>query len=482
MNGTQLLIGLLGLCVAAVWTPLVARMPTVPRLQVSTLLLALQLHVPHLPFPVAYLWVLAGLPTALARGLKKGMRPALLWLWAIAVVSGVSIAYSPDAHRGLGATAAFILFAIIWTEIETMEGPASTDRALAAVARAVAPVVVVESLTTILFRFSPSIEHTYLTSGFSRIFLGDLGQTVYTTELNNVRFPFKAGGLLFVNGNRASLFLGVAALVFFYVHYRTRKPRWISLIVLSAAGIIASGSKTGLVLVLVVPLVMALYWRMTDGKPHAPLVSVAPLATLCVALVAYSLAAVASAAEVDTITGRSHSAASAVLGRLNIWRLAGEFSRGHLLAGLGFGGWQDHYAQVTGNANGLPPHNILLAAWADSGLLGIICVLGFVVAVYAGLVSSRHRLAFSTTSSARMLAACALGAFTWVFLHGQGDNTDIYGVANTVCLLAVLIAGADRARPVTTEVEVTTQPRQVPVSRPAERALPPSRAGWGVVP
>jgi hypothetical protein len=437
---TTLLIA--ALVVAALpWLLLVNQWSPVRRTQVTAALLALQLQIPSIPVPIGYVWVIVTLPAVLLAGLRG--RPRLsLCIWALAFISMVSVLYSPNRDRAMGATVALVAFAAVCMDVECMRSPSrkSTISVLAAVMKAVAPVVVVQAASTIIFRVLPNVERTYLLSSASRLFLGGEGQAAYTVNLNNVRFPFKAGGILFVNGNKASLFLGVAALVAFFLYRHAKSRYWLGLALVSTLGVLASGSKTGMVLLVIVPCLTAVYGRLIDGQRHAPLVSAVPVGALLVIAIAFTALSSIASSQVDPVTGRSHAADVAAAGRVEMWRQVDQFSDDHVIGGLGYGGWQQRSALITGDPRGLPPHNIYISSWANTGLLGLVSTAAFTLLVLQRLASRRLRYPFILEATERRSATCAFGSFLWITLHGQADNTEIYGVSGLICILAVLVA------------------------------------------
>jgi hypothetical protein len=74
------------------------------------------------------------------------------------------------------------------------------------------PGVAVQSVLSIVFRVNPAIEERFLRSGLAAATMGPDVTQLYTDMPSNVLGPAKSGGF-FVNGNIASLFGGIAALV-----------------------------------------------------------------------------------------------------------------------------------------------------------------------------------------------------------------------------------------------------------------------------
>jgi O-antigen ligase len=121
--------------------------------------------------------------------------------------------------------------------------------------------------------------------------------------------------------------------------------------------------------------------------------------------------------------------------RERLWTRAADVIQDSPIAGLGFGGWEEQIGRI-GSFAALPPHNYLIAAWVNSGLLAAVLVVTFVLVVIA--LGLRATVAQPTGPDRRtaVIALCAIG---WVFIHGMADNTAMYGDRQTMILFALAI-------------------------------------------
>jgi O-antigen ligase len=121
--------------------------------------------------------------------------------------------------------------------------------------------------------------------------------------------------------------------------------------------------------------------------------------------------------------------------RTEIWGFGAEAFIDSPLLGLGWGGWQKGFASYAA-ANGIynpnfPPHNILLAAWASTGLIG----LALTILIFGLLL----RLVVKAYGHDALFAAWAGAAFVWVIVQAMGENTDVYGEIHLLPALALLL-------------------------------------------
>ncbi|GAA3930681.1 O-antigen ligase family protein [Microbacterium soli] len=296
----------------------------------------------------------------------------------------------------------------------------------------IAPIAIVQAVSTIVFRFSPTLEETYLRSAVASFLLGDDARLLYTTRPNNVTDPLKAGGILFVNGNRASMVMAVLALLYLSLWIRRRSFTLFVLFAVCIAGELTTSSKTALVLSISIPFVfLILPNAIRSGRRQGTAVAgVLALSATGVGLwLLYSKLP-------SFIAGTDEAAQS----RSAIFAGWITYFREHPIAGLGFGGWAERWARDAasyGSSPRYPPHNFLLLEWANTGLVGCFTVIALMLALVWGYLKLVRRA--ETSRDARVLSL-QLGAIVWIFLHGMYDNTSFYGTSNTLIIFAALIA------------------------------------------
>ncbi|MCA9180126.1 MAG: O-antigen ligase family protein [Planctomycetales bacterium] len=288
------------------------------------------------------------------------------------------------------------------------------------------PGVVVESALTVLFRLRPTLESQFLRSVFAPFFVGPQADNLYADWRNNVVYGFKAGGL-FVNGNIASMFCGVAALLLVVTARRTGCRPLYYFASVAIAGSIFTGSKTAVFVAAGMAFVIILLPRnLRAGSAIAtiPLVLSLPL---IFSIVSDALSRIAP--NLYAASERSYS------GRQSMWRGGAELFQDSPFFGLGFGGWGERIGRYTGEWH-LPPHNYVVAAWANSGMFTALLAIAFVVAV--SVISLRVAAAQSTVQS-RRTAVIAFCAVAWVLVHGLADNTTMYGEQRSMILMGLAV-------------------------------------------
>ena len=126
--------------------------------------------------------------------------------------------------------------------------------------------------------------------------------------------------------------------------------------------------------------------------------------------------------------------------RLVLWREAAELFEKNAVLGLGFGGWDDHLVSAAsrlGLQRTLPPHNVLIAAWAEAGLITAllnVAVLIYLLWVIWGAVKAAPTIRYARTT---MILAFAI---VWPAAHSFADNTQVFGTMHTVMLFAAVVA------------------------------------------
>ncbi len=189
----------------------------------------------------------------------------------------------------------------------------------------------------------------------------------------------------------------------------------------------ATGSKTAVILgVALIPLVFLLPALLRKR-------SLLAWAALVPILVAASQIA-------PRIWESIEGADKAVGEREVLFAAAREYFAREPILGLGFGGWFDNWSAVTGFFGPfratLPPHNFLIAEWANAGI--IVALL--VALIMLNLVFAYFRLIRQAPSVRLALGASAQAcAVLWIIGHGLYDNTYFYGVPNLIPIFAVLV-------------------------------------------
>src|SRR6266540_2782205 len=140
------------------------------------------------------------------------------------------------------------------------------------------------------------------------------------------------------------------------------------------------------------------------------------LAALAVSAVAALLALLVA------VTGLLHPLLEAFITRTAIWAFGAESFRHHPVLGLGYGGWQAGFARYAASHHlnqHFPPHNLLLAAWATTGIAGLVLTVMF----FAFSIKLFVRAPLGGVT----FAACGGAAVAWILIQGMGENTDVFG-------------------------------------------------------
>ncbi|WP_020524295.1 O-antigen ligase family protein [Catelliglobosispora koreensis] len=358
--------------------------------------------------------------------LKSSVFSALGTLLAVRVVA---LLWSPEPSAGLPPIILLAQFMLTLLLLATLPQP--IEQVAKVLQRFYWPLVLGLAAIVVLFRVAPAIEAAYLDS-VAGFFAGHntIG-ALFGEGRNNVLDPAKSGGL-FVNANVAAMFLGVNGLAALAIATRT-SSRFLQLTGVSLLVTVPfTGSKSGTMLAVLLPaLAFAVYRRRF---PKFTILKRHPVASVVGCLVILVIAAGLMIA-----SNISFSALKSTFGeRTIIWGFAVESFASNALPGLGFGGWAAEfpaYAAEHGLYKGtFPPHNLLLAAWSNTGAAGVL-VTSVVVWIMLGLGFRAYRKAPDVLG----FIAYSGAALTWVVIHGMGENTDVFGDVHFIPVVALLI-------------------------------------------
>ncbi|WP_432488096.1 O-antigen ligase family protein [Kineococcus sp. SYSU DK018] len=396
--------------------------------------------------PLSQCWViLATLCWLLERKGVPLRDPVLRAVLALAVVQVAAVAWSPEPLVGVLEAARLASFAFLYLHVVRVER--EDPRGAGGPLRVVLAWALVAAVLVWVFRLSPGLETAFLRSPLAVAVAGpDVMAAFWGEGANNVVDPAKAGGF-FINANVASMFLGVATFAFLALSVDGRRRRYLLGALVTWSATFATGSKTAAALALLLPVVVRAVHVL--GRPSARWFL--PQAAVVVAGGAWLLPRLLERYVPAYADASSESLAS----RAPMWDAALQMFRDHLLLGLGHGGWgrtMELYAHL--GVDALPPHNLLIAAWASTGLAGVLVLLVLAATVLHRLLAVVVRRAGSPLART---AGFALGAWLWALVHGMGDNTAVYGEAKSMILLALLLgvvtARQDAGRAVPPAVE-----------------------------
>lgn len=348
-----------------------------------------------------------------------------------AVASLIATAWSPDVGTAVSTATAWLALVpalLLAVNVVTTEGLPAVGKLLLVLT----PIVLAQAISTVVFRLSPPLEASYYQSGLASFFLADAGAALFTPlGANNVTELDRAGGMFFVNLNRASMVMGVLLLLYAtYALLAHKRWPWLITCMLGAA-IVLGGSKTGLALLVVLPLFA---WMLARAAVRDRPESRMGLILVAVVLVGVGLQLFFTYA----VSFISASEATLEPRRL-LWDEAWQAIAENPVLGLGFSGWTERWISggVGLDFSERPVHNWVLQAWLDGGVLLLAASTALVLVVSRQTVRSmqipggfRQKFAMAVAGSGLM----------WVFIHGLGDNTSVIGDPHNAVPIVVLAA------------------------------------------
>ncbi len=349
----------------------------------------------------------------------RGFRGFAVLGAACGMLALLSVAWSPQPPLALQAAAqwlALIPMTIVGMNMVRDDGISAIGKSLALLS----PILAIQAISTIVFRFAPLLESTYYASALSNLFLRDAGRG------NNVIALDRAGGFLFTNVNRATLVMGIAVMLLLAYSTLARR-RWpLPLAALLIAAIAVAGSKTAWIILLLLPLV-ALLISYAAGTRSAG-------TRIGASLVSVGLVSVAVQSFVAAADEFVEASQATLVPRVTLWHEGLRAYAENPLQGLGFGGWSQRWSSgsVVIDFSERPLHNWVLQAAVDGGAIYAALNIGFVALIVLVLL----RRVFDVASAReRIGVVLAAGAFLWAFVHGLGDNTSALGGYENLGLL-----------------------------------------------
>lgn len=400
------------------------------RLYILAFLAIPQFYLPGLPIAVAQAYALFLLAMSFRDSeLRIRNRAITVPVAVLAALTALAVILPP--HPG-GATLNLVYYATWASLLRYVWAERDNPRHLNIAIACTLPWILLEAALTVTFRLRPALEEAFLHSRAAEVLIGPAAPALFDGARNNVLDTAKAGGL-FVNGNVASMFLGVASLLVAILARRTGS-KLLGLVSVTVLGsVIATGSKTGIVLAILLPI---LAWTLIRVARAGRRIFILP-AVLVVASVSIAAPTVITALFPTFAANGDISLGT----RGGLWSLAGQLFLEHPFAGVGWDEFRTYALRYTGTA--YPPHNLIIAAWADLGILGALAVVGFM----AGRLVDGLAAAFQAQDMyQRQITVYALCGIIWVLAHGMADNTTIYGEVKTMILMSLLLASATRQR------------------------------------
>lgn len=388
-------------------------------------------------FPVGGFYVPLSLLLALLSVLY--VRPAsvdrrVMWLTLLYICSMViSVAWSPSLSAWVNGVVYQNLFFIGLFSFSSIRGYEAKRQAFRFFLYGAATNAVV----TVVFRIIPAVKIAYLSNPIRSLFINP--NTVESVVGNhiNVTDVAKSGGYLFFNGNtNAALNMMCLGISICLIQGRG-KPSALFFCAIFLAAIIASGSKSALLVSgAVIVIAMILYYLRTSR--HLAVFTVGSI-ILSIVLVLFVFGVFDAVLQGKFSQETAHTSGY----RIGLLQVAVILFKENPILGVGFGGWQKRlasYADFYGLSPEWPPHNSIVLAWSQSGILSVAVLIALFVYILISLVQSYQR----TSGSYR--PGGAIIAFMCVTAMSLGDAFALFGNSSMAFPLGCVVAYGLKAR------------------------------------
>ncbi|MHC9418817.1 O-antigen ligase family protein [Sphingomonas citri] len=378
-------------------------------------------------FPLALLFSLSCAAFARVPAMDRTLFVIIAAYWLTLVLAAL---WSPD----LGTWANGVLYeSLFFVAFFYAQGARSEELSrilfvfiLAAAANAV---------LVIIFRFLPGIEASYLNSELLNVFRNPKRVANYGQFKPNVFDPDKAGGI-FDNANTGAAFnmlcFGCTIALIGARKITVLAP----LLILFAVAIFCSGSKSAVLLTGTTLAIVAALYLVRSGR--SALFAIVGFLVLGFLLAPPVQELLTSAASSDF--GEATAKTSGY--RINLLHVAGMLFRDHPLLGLGFGGWpryMEPYAALYGLDPSWPPHNSLVNAWAQAGLVSALLLVAIFVIITSRLIRGFRSTERPFRPGGALLAMLAVAGMS------LGDPFPLLGNQNMAFPLGLLAAWGVRS-------------------------------------
>jgi len=288
------------------------------------------------------------------------------------------------------------------------------------------------SILIVVFRLNPNIKMAFLFSGALRIFKNPdrlVGYERGDVALN-IFDPLKSGGI-FDNANTAATFTLVAIGTLVAVRNSLPRSAFLVMLVLLVVGVAASGSKSGVFYLVALSALLFFLLGSSSGTATRRLTVVYASITglVAISLLWTSLSGAFLGTEVgqDTLKTGSY--------RVQLWLLAAEVIQANWLTGVGFGGWADVLAARASYYGVLPtwpPHNSLLQTWVETGIFGLLALMGAWFVLFKRVArSALVGVAGASGAAFALIAAAGMS---------MGDPTPLFGAPQFAPALGFVVA------------------------------------------
>lgn len=399
------------------------------RLSVAAFLAVPQFFVPGVPVSLADAWIALISVLAFTDKRVRVGRPS--FLLPVFILAGLYLVAQLWSEAPFSQTNMLVIFRLLGFAVlaaYAMSVAADDPKNLLRSFRWAVPWIVLQAALTAAFRFNPALEAQFYASRVGDFLVGAAASGLTNgLAINNVLDPVKAGGL-YVNANVASMYFGVAFFLLLAAK-RVEASRWYYLwALISWAAVWTTSSKTGAALALALPVAAFLILRLVRGNARLMLL---PVVLLMIPAAVWLPGFIAKVAPEYADNSEVSLGSRGVL-----WDAAGILFGQHPWLGLGFGGWTANVGALLG-FNSLPPHNMIIAAWANAGILAAAAVVGYLVTVG---YSFAKKILVTEDAAARRTFTYALMALAWMSIHAMGDNTTLYGESRTAFFAASALA------------------------------------------
>lgn len=342
----------------------------------------------------------------------------------------VSFQWSSDKGAWISSVVYGFLFFLGYFSTKSFRDRSGSESTLSRILYLFLIFACINAILVIIFRVLPEVESYFWSSGLMGLFKSPKRLVNIGFFKPNVFDINKSGGV-FDNANTGAAFNLLCFGATICLQNNLSRIRFFTFILLFSFAILASGSKSAIAILLLMGGIMSLSIFLSKNKAIWQFFFGYFLIGV-IAFVLFFWGEITSFVNTSSFMAES---LRTMTYRSILWDVAIQQIERHPYFGLGYGGWGDAIAPYKLMLSGqtLPPHNSLISAWIDTGIIAPISITIIWLICFIKLL-----LAYLKSPNVFQLGV--MFSFVSVAAMSMGDTFSIFGNPNIAFPLGFLVA------------------------------------------
>jgi len=364
------------------------------------------------------------------------LQPPCLLFAAILLLQALSLLWSSDLHLGIATILYEAPFIILY--VTAFNLVRKNPEKIIKIVKVYALLSLVPVMLIIFITLNHNVNQAFLTSTIAKRIINPNMIKLFLSEPGHTGWQGKPNGF-FTNQNVGGGYFGICSFLFFGVGVYARSWLLKSIAILHWVTLFLTFSFAASGLAILLPLTLGSLHLWREKK------KIFFLNTKLLITSFFSSIAIMVGLIFTLNPNFLHYTYLKFKSRFIFWKVASYLFPQHVIAGLGFGGWnQDYqlYREITPNLDpmlqaNMPPHDTFIALWSQSGIFAAILGLLFMLSVIWFGFRNYDR---TREKSIKALCLCVSGTWLWIFLQGMGENWGLVGEMHIQPIIALAFA------------------------------------------